>query len=68
MLSITYRDITDRRRIEQALEEVRVAAELANRAKSDFVARMSHEERTRDTRHRRTGPVAVEDGADARAA
>ena len=39
-------DITDRKRIEDALQEAKEAAEAANKAKSEFLARMSHEIRT----------------------
>ncbi len=39
-------DITDRRRIEEALAHAKESAEAANRAKSEFLANMSHEIRT----------------------
>ncbi|MEO8344975.1 MAG: response regulator, partial [Betaproteobacteria bacterium] len=40
------RDVTERKRLDDALEEAKKAAEDANSAKSDFLARMSHEIRT----------------------
>ncbi|MEP7274852.1 MAG: response regulator, partial [Betaproteobacteria bacterium] len=40
------RDVTERKRLDRALEEAKEAAEDANSAKSDFLARMSHEIRT----------------------
>jgi PAS domain S-box-containing protein len=40
------RDVTDRKRIEFALETARHDAERANLAKSEFLSRMSHELRT----------------------
>ncbi|MBF0310594.1 MAG: CHASE domain-containing protein [Magnetococcales bacterium] len=42
----TFRDISARRRVEQAIREAQQAAESANRAKSEFLANMSHELRT----------------------
>jgi PAS domain S-box-containing protein len=40
------RDVTERRRVEDALRSAREAAEAASRAKSEFLSRMSHELRT----------------------
>lgn len=42
----TVQDITERKRIEQALLNAKETAEAASRAKSEFVACMSHELRT----------------------
>jgi PAS domain S-box-containing protein len=42
----TYEDITERKKIEQALYEAKEAAESASHAKSEFLASMSHELRT----------------------
>jgi len=40
------RDITERKRAEEKIRRLKEAAEAASRAKSDFLARMSHEMRT----------------------
>lgn len=41
-----WMDVTDRRRLVDALERARIDADAANRAKSSFLAAMSHEIRT----------------------
>ena len=41
-----YRDVTERHKARQLLEEARYKAEAANTAKSEFLAMMSHEMRT----------------------
>jgi protein-histidine pros-kinase len=46
LVSAAVRDVTDRRRAWDAAERARGDAELANRAKSEFLSRMSHELRT----------------------
>ncbi|MCU0887660.1 MAG: PAS-domain containing protein [Rubritepida sp.] len=43
---VTYTDVTEDRRIREALERARAEAEAANLAKSRFLATMSHELRT----------------------
>ncbi len=43
---LTFRDVTDRHHIEDALREAANSANEADRAKSEFLANMSHEVRT----------------------
>jgi len=46
LVSASIRDITERRRVEQALHEKNIELERANQAKDRFLATMSHELRT----------------------
>jgi PAS domain S-box-containing protein len=43
---VVLRDVTERRRFEETLEDARSRAETASRAKSEFLASMSHELRS----------------------
>ncbi|MPY94537.1 MAG: PAS domain S-box protein [Acidimicrobiia bacterium] len=43
---LVARDVTERARLEQAQHAAQLAAEAANRSKSEFLSRMSHELRT----------------------
>ena len=45
-VAMLFRDVTERKHVEEELERARIAAEAANEAKSRFLASMSHELRT----------------------
>ena len=43
---VTFIDITERKKFQEAIQKARLAAEASSRAKSEFVGNMSHEFRT----------------------
>ena len=63
-LTVIFRDITERKRVEAQLQEAKEQAETSNRSKSEFLANMSHELRTPLNAILGYSEIIVEDATD----
>lgn len=63
-LTVIFRDITERKRVEAQLQEAKEEAEASNRSKSEFLANMSHELRTPLNAILGYSEIIVEDATD----